>query len=61
MRKLPRHLTLRIDRETAEAFHARMAGEGRTASGFLRDLVRAAVQAAPPSGGASASTVREAA
>ena len=60
MRKLPRHLTLRIDHETAEAFHARMALKGQTASGFLREVVKAAVQA-PPGSVAPSPIAREAA
>lgn len=60
MRKLPRHLTLRIDYETAEAFHARMALKGQTASSFLREVVKAAVST-PPDDVASTTVVREAA
>ncbi|MBB2961815.1 hypothetical protein [Methylobacterium sp. R2-1] len=52
MRKLHRHVTVRVERETAETFHAVMAGKGLTASAYLRDAIRSAVAAndsAPPS------------
>lgn len=43
MRKLHRHVTVRVERETAEALHAVMASQGRTASDYLRAAIRSAV------------------
>lgn len=61
MRKLPRHLTVRVEREVAETFHARMARENRTASDFLRDAIRAALTEGPANDAPGASTLPRAA
>lgn len=45
MIKLPRHLTLRVERETAEAFHAAARARGLTASAVLRAAVANAIAA----------------
>lgn len=45
MRKLPRIVAVRVERETAEALHAVMASQGRTASDYLRAAIRSAVAA----------------
>jgi len=61
MRKLPRHLTVRVEREIAETFHARMARENRTASDFLRAAIRAALADGAANDGAGGSTLSRAA
>lgn len=45
MRKLPRIVAVRVERETAEALHAVMARKGSTASAYLREAIRSAVAA----------------
>lgn len=60
MRKLPRIVAVRVERETAEALHAVMASQGRTASDYLRAAIRSAVAAndgasSPASAGSSLS------
>lgn len=47
MRKLPRIVAVRVERETAEALHAVMASQGRTASDYLRAAIRSAVMNGP--------------
>ncbi|MDV2988029.1 UNVERIFIED_CONTAM: hypothetical protein Q9R58_27380 [Methylobacteriaceae bacterium AG10] len=58
MRKLLRHVTVRVERETAEALHAVMASQDRTASDYLRAAIRSAVASndgAPPPASAGSS------
>lgn len=58
MRKLPRIVAVRVERETAEALHAVMARKGSTASAYLREAIRSAVAAndgAPPPASAGSS------
>jgi hypothetical protein len=51
MRKLPRHLTVRVERGVAENFHAAARAKGLTASDLLRQAVAVVITA--PAGGAS--------
>lgn len=61
MQKHPRHITLRVDHETADAFHACLAARGQTASGFLRAAIRAALAAPPTDTASSAPSLARAA